>query len=134
MGHGTVRCLLQGSTSNYIINWKDDSQLSCSCPDFIMCKREGMLCKHCCYVILGLSVDDDDLSFFIRLMSSQRAEEFARKQKQFLVQQTEWQGKERPICYDGLELATTCHKCPSCNVVLHTDCIRKCLQHDARCP
>ena len=87
VGNNTNRCVVQGSTGQHVVLWKNDTELSCSCPDFIMCKRENMLCKHICYVLLGISVSEEDLGMFLRLSDDSRANRIADKQKHFLMQQ-----------------------------------------------
>lgn len=136
-------CTIQGQTNEYTVHYKCDQhdgvQMRCTCPDWILCRREGMLCKHCCFLLLGISLGrDDDLTYFQQVAANSHARSrCSLSADAFQVAPSEWPAlteEECPICYEALAEAALCRRCPDCSKVLHVTCIKKCLRNDKRCP
>lgn len=131
-GNNSAKCKLRGLTNTYVLYWNGDNNMTCSCPDFEKHHRDGLLCKHCCYAVLGKSLDGGDLNFFQQLIEGSRPVPLTANK--FEVTDEDCVGEECPICYEDLKISKQCRKCPQCRKAFHGICLRRCLDSNARCP
>ena len=137
-GHaGTMFCRVRGEQAQYITTWKSCDRMTCTCPDWgKYCEPGGLICKHCCSVVLEQAVFGDELELLLRVIrnSHRGACDDVDVRPEYGAEASKCGAEECCICYDGLGRVEDCHACPGCRVTVHAGCIRRCLQHDPRCP
>jgi hypothetical protein len=162
LGHGfqdeNINLTVSGSkTTNYNVRIFANGTFGCNCKDQLMtCKRQGMLCKHICFVIfrvfrLTSHVEEvfrtnkislekvQDLKLILESPMEYTNESMSKaatdalcylvsRHRDFTI--IKRRQDDCPICYDSLEDGdATLLGCPDCGNAVHKVCMERWLQH-----
>lgn len=145
---------VSGSTANLYtvkINTSSENLITCDCPDASSWALKcNVKCKHCCFVIIKvLGLDSQYLDpiksnsqYYLKqiinacqnrvinkeLFNEDYKQRYNELQKsnvdKFTVTKVLDEESDCPICFDKL-LSEISSQCPTCNNIVHTQCIKK---------
>ena len=131
--------IFRGSADEVYSMKYDRGELWCSCPDAITCP--DLRCKHQCWLLVrmgggGMAAVEGKGNELLKAVDAGFAaiNNNLISERQKYVASDLKMGEECPVCYEMLEVASDCCRCPACHNHFHRACMRCWLVHSVCCP